>query len=329
MALTAKQKGILRFFSIACVLVVCALVVIWPRRETHYNIGYNLDAKQPLGGHKNFTEWWYFDGQFNDHTSFILTFFLSSEGDWVELTLYNESSKETRVFHSKVAPGQSRWSDTVFSLNMAESWAAETNGVYNVFFKNKDCVLRFALTPIIKSFGKKAFFPLERYDFWPWVVAVPRGEIQGVLELDGKRIEISGQGYHDHNFFPQLNYYPFSPRGWYWGRLYTKNFTVIMTTINLKKGRRSSVYLFKNAERVKTLDRPDLFSKDIYQRINRKDMPAALRCDFGSGSILVENTNLSRVTKWYTRFVNKVHIKIVDRGNEVSETGSGLSEVVV
>jgi hypothetical protein len=328
MALTAKPKWALRIFLGVFVLVLCALAIIWPRLETHYNISYDLDAKQPLSGHKDFIEWWYFDGQINDHNSFILTYYLSSRGNWVELTLYNGSTNETRVFHSDVDPKQTRWSDKAFSLNMAGNWAVEKNGVYSVFFKHEDCALWFDLTPSIKGFGKKTHFPLERYAFWPWIVAVPRGKIQGVLEMDGKKIEIRGEGYHDQTFLPRLNYYPFSIPNWYWGRFYTEHYTVIMDSINLKTNRSSSFYLFKNSEHVKTLYRPDLFSKDTYQRINRKNMPEELRCDFGSGSIIVKNNNISRVTEWYTRFVNKARIEVVDQGKEVREEGTGLSDVV-
>ena len=49
-----------------------------------------------------------------------------------------------------------------------------------------------------------------------WLV-IPRFKVKGVIFLDGKRISVSGEGYHDHNNYPV--YAPLVTRGYYFGTI--------------------------------------------------------------------------------------------------------------
>ena len=49
-----------------------------------------------------------------------------------------------------------------------------------------------------------------------WLV-IPRFKVKGVIFLDGKRISVSGEGYHDHNNYPV--YAPLVNRGYYFGKI--------------------------------------------------------------------------------------------------------------
>ena len=49
-----------------------------------------------------------------------------------------------------------------------------------------------------------------------WLV-IPRFKVKGVIFLDGKRISVSGEGYHDHNNYPV--YAPLVNRGYYFGTI--------------------------------------------------------------------------------------------------------------
>ena len=49
-----------------------------------------------------------------------------------------------------------------------------------------------------------------------WLV-IPRFKVKGVIFLDGERISVSGEGYHDHNNYPV--YAPLVNRGYYFGKI--------------------------------------------------------------------------------------------------------------
>ncbi|MCA1224029.1 lipocalin-like domain-containing protein [Streptomyces sp. 8L] len=56
--------------------------------------------------------------------------------------------------------------------------------------------------------------------------SVPRCRVTGTVTVGGRTWEVTGQGYHDHQWF---NISPFAAwHHWLWGRLYTENFTVVI-----------------------------------------------------------------------------------------------------
>lgn len=65
-----------------------------------------------------------------------------------------------------------------------------------------------------------------------WAVLLPRAEVKGTITINNNSINVSGIGYHDHNWditlFTGINF------GWYWGKVNSDNFTAtwskIMTT---------------------------------------------------------------------------------------------------
>mgnify|MGYP000872135517 CR=1 FL=1 len=55
-------------------------------------------------------------------------------------------------------------------------------------------------------------------------LCVPKCEVSGTLTYDGKKVEVKGQGYHDHQW---MNISPFAAfHHWLWGRMYTEKYVV-------------------------------------------------------------------------------------------------------
>lgn len=50
-----------------------------------------------------------------------------------------------------------------------------------------------------------------------WWLAIPRLNVTGTISLNGKEITVSGEGYHDHNWFH--TYTPLIQKGWHFGRI--------------------------------------------------------------------------------------------------------------
>ena len=61
--------------------------------------------------------------------------------------------------------------------------------------------------------------------FFAWVVPVPRARVVGTIKIGGKVIPVKGTGYHDHNWGNADMKKIISH--WYWGRLYTREFTLL------------------------------------------------------------------------------------------------------
>lgn len=63
-------------------------------------------------------------------------------------------------------------------------------------------------------------------DFYYTDFSIPRHRVTGTVTAGGKTWEVSGQGYHDHQWFsinPLMAWHH-----WLWGRFYTENFTVVI-----------------------------------------------------------------------------------------------------
>ncbi|MFO7677683.1 MAG: hypothetical protein R6V50_04805 [Thermoplasmatota archaeon] len=66
-----------------------------------------------------------------------------------------------------------------------------------------------------------------------WGVVLPRAKVNGTLTIYDVEIEVTGTGYHDHNWeitaIAGLNY------GWYWGKINTVNYTITWADIKMTR----------------------------------------------------------------------------------------------
>lgn len=327
-----KNNKIIWAIFFAC-LVTFFLIIFYlmPKSEIIYNTGYENDAPQHLqyvNKYNKFVEWWYFDGHINANLSFILTFWISSNGDWAELTIYDNIKEKKEVYHEDFIKNKVLFSEKKCEIKMGNSSVLEKNGVYSIIFNNRDCKFQFELTPLIGGFENQLSIPLENFSFKPWVVAVPRGKINGTLEYKGNKIKFDGIGYHDHNYFPQLKFFPFKMKDWYWGRFFTKNYTIIMAVIGLSDIKHSSFFIFKNGDLIQATANRNIFSNKDYKRMCHGQMPSIVDVKFSGGCLSILNQKISRKTQYYTRYVNKFKIQIFNGKNEPIEEGVGLSELV-
>jgi predicted secreted hydrolase len=75
------------------------------------------------------------------------------------------------------------------------------------------------------------YFGADKTKQFSWLVAVPRATVNGTLTINGTSFNMSGTGYHDHNWgniqlFTEI-------KEWYWGRVYSRNLTLIYADILL------------------------------------------------------------------------------------------------
>jgi predicted secreted hydrolase len=59
-----------------------------------------------------------------------------------------------------------------------------------------------------------------------WAVILPKANVYGTLTIDGKSINVTGRGYHDHNWNYTMRT-KVTEWGWYWGRLTGETYTLL------------------------------------------------------------------------------------------------------
>ena len=195
------------------------------------------DAQHPYGG-RFYWEWWYFDAQFDDGHRCVL------ELQWPNLT--NILARECTMLFNVYTPEGSQYNNIV--PFPAEMWRAsrETCDVaigdntirgyypeYRVRFRHEDlaCDLVFEnlLPGWTRGTGEIMFGMPEKEQVFGWVVAQPRARVHGTLTVDGVEREVSGLGYHDHNWGNGMVTRYLSH--WVWGRLTTDRLTMIFADV--------------------------------------------------------------------------------------------------
>lgn len=181
-------------------------------------------------------EWWYFDAVFDNSYSVHVGFKTFSRKNFglvsPMIEIYREGNLEAKasgfypfnVFQtSKKIPVLKLFGKPIVRFdherfNERKEWA------YNVSMKVKDCEVDLYFVGISK--GWKIETKAES-----WTVALPKALVTGEIKFKGECMSVEGVGYHDHNWnytlLTVMNY----GRGWYWGRINTKKFTIVWANI--------------------------------------------------------------------------------------------------
>jgi predicted secreted hydrolase len=67
-----------------------------------------------------------------------------------------------------------------------------------------------------------------------WAVIIPRAEVNGKIKVNDEEIDVKGIGYHDHNWDVRYSATQ-NNHGWFWGKIYSNNFTITWATIYKNK----------------------------------------------------------------------------------------------
>ena len=182
--------------------------------------------------------WWYFDGLLDDGTVVVVWF-----GDnW----LYG-SAKESREYRL-TPPGK----PTRRVMRTFDDPGAFASDQANVrigphSFKGDRKPTPFTSTPpkpvavraAIDSAPEGRLLPPRNWlyqrpgdRFFAWLVAVPEGAVTGTLTADGVSRQVSGSGYHDHNWVSVSPADLFD--NWWWGRGRSGDQTIIASDIHGK-----------------------------------------------------------------------------------------------
>jgi len=225
-------------------------------------------------------EWWYFDATFTNNYSLhvgIRTFSKKNKG---KVSLFLEFYKDGKLIEkstkkfpfnnlktSQDYPYVKILDNNILNFNK-KNYKEKGEWIYNIRLeleKNK-VNLKFIGTTNGFKFETKAE---------SWTVALPKARISGDITVNGKNMNVEGIGYHDHNW----NYSLLTPftygKGWYWGKIMSKNLSVSWAEVIKSKKTREILAVFNkdkngffesNVENI-------IFDVERFEKINNRKIP--------------------------------------------------------
>jgi hypothetical protein len=182
-------------------------------------------------------EWWYFDGLLDDGTVVVVWFgdnwFYGSHNRAVTIELTPPSKPTRRVMRTFEEPGS-------FSSDSADIKIGphQFKGDLDTYFIHVDpaetggigCDL--TLRRRVASYRPATGYIEAGKQFFAWLVPVPEGAVTGTLTADGVTRQVTGSGYHDHNWGNVSPAKLFD--NWWWGRGRSGEHTIIASEIHGK-----------------------------------------------------------------------------------------------
>ncbi len=193
---------------------------------------------------KGMYEWWYFDAHLEGGYTVVAFFHASNPNPGtagktgVELTLLRPDGRKTHKFikypKSAFAASREEPSVQIGENYMKVDYSQGELPIYEIFIDEDE--LCFHLTYESEVKGWKPGDGLSQFGdmgYFAWVLPFPRAKVSGTIRDGETTIEVSGIGYHDHNWldfqFQRIIEY------WMWGRIYSENFTISYAFIQCNK----------------------------------------------------------------------------------------------
>jgi hypothetical protein len=188
----------------------------------------------PAPGHN---EVWYFDGTMDDGTKIVVGFRPvnpASSGDGTDSPNLNVNvtTPDGQEFVSmiQVPAVESHIGTDKCDVHFGPHYATGDLKSYDVHVEPVQGVgvdLHYdALVETYRAGGTSHIALGDNDEFYYTDQSIPRCRITGTVTAGGKTWQVSGQGYHDHQWF---NINPFLAwHHWLWGRFYTESYTAVV-----------------------------------------------------------------------------------------------------
>jgi len=118
-----------------------------------------------------------------------------------------------------------------------------------------------------------------------WWLVNPRLDVTGWIKIHDKKIPVTGEGYHDHNWF--YLYTPFLQKGWHFGNIAGDNLGITWATVLKDTGLNEVIGVINQKQKHPiNVDSKDItLSINKYMWCNRKKIPKEY-------SIVIQNDNI-------------------------------------
>ena len=317
---------------------------------------------------KNQFEWWYFDAELDDGSLVVAYFykvhFLKDQyfigfnytspekEDFFRLKYFKKNEVSFQSDSCSVSMNQNSFSGNLESYNIT----IDPNDFDGFGFDLK-------LQSLVSPYRPQDGVIRAGSDYFAWLAAVPNGNVNGTIIVDGKEKKIKGSGYHDHNWgnTPLQKLF----KSWTWFRGKAGPYTVILAELNATKSRggfdipilfvadENKVLVDKFGNRELLTMKNDLI-KDYYPSKNEPQFSNFLMSSNNnvtvniSGNEIIDNIEIfkrlslpaplniikpavnlafksSGIDPFYTRFASTFTLKI-DENTEIE--GTGVMEIM-
>jgi len=209
------------------------------------------DGMRTSGGPGGY-EWWYFDCHLDDGTAMVVTFNTKqSLATWtglrpsvsVELDRPGEPARRWAI---EARPDEFQASTAHCDVRIGRCTFAGDLEDYTIHVENDEIAIDVTLHGDVPAWRPETghfYFGEHRPKLFAWLPAVPQGTVHARIRVDGTTRELTGVGYHDHNWGDASMMRLMSR--WYWGRAQAGPYSVIASWLfGAKRYRHAEVPIF-------------------------------------------------------------------------------------
>jgi len=310
-------------------------------------------------------EWWYFDAHL-DSGHILVVFFHASNPNpglagktGIEIVLLRPDGKRVQKFipypKSDFSSVREKPEVTIGRNTIRVTTQVGQLPIYEVDVQEGELGCRLRYKAVINGWkpgsGLSNFGDLGTFG---WVIPFARADVEGTITDGVKTLQVTGIGYHDHNWLD----FPFQSiiNYWMWGRIYSENFTVAYAYIQCnQKVDNHTVKVLMLAEGQEVIlstgefnfNQGDFaYNKKAGHRFPQKisiHAPDMLKVSLRMNKILeaqdmLENFNLFlqmiakhilRINPGYFRLVSDFELDVKRDGISTRESGTTLHEIVL
>lgn len=187
-------------------------------------------------------EWWYFDAEFDDGSTAVVVYstkpMTKPHGPLkpaVQIIMKTPAGKRDLISR-EYEPAELSGSTEGCDVRIGPCWAKGDLQRYEIHAEAEGAGADLVFTRGAPSWRPGAGFSYmnpKKTTYFAWVAPIPYGTVEGSLTYEGKTWQVTGTGYHDHNWgnaSPGL-----AIDHWYWGRAHVGDFSIIFTQISTVK----------------------------------------------------------------------------------------------
>ena len=189
---------------------------------------------------KNQFEWWYFDAELDDGSLVVAYFYKVHFLKDQYFIGFNYTSPEKEDFFrlKYFKKNEVSFQSDSCSVSMNQNSFSGNLESYNITIDPNDFDgfgFDLNLQSLVSPYRPQDGVIRAGSDYFAWLAAVPNGNVNGTIIVDGEEKKIKGSGYHDHNWgnTPLQKLF----KSWTWFRGKAGPYTVILAELNATKSR--------------------------------------------------------------------------------------------
>lgn len=309
-------------------------------------------------------EWWYFDISFTDGSTAVIVFstksILNPSGKPDPQVSIVVTTKNGKKISDSDNPGFANFysSKTKCDVRIGQSSVEGDLSAYVLHYNHNKIKadLKFiSKAPAWRPGDGKMYFDSEHKKYFAWLPALPYGRITGSLTYNGITKNVTGSGYHDHNWGNVRLDNVITQ--WYWGRAHIGEYTTIfseMLTSSKYGNIKVPVFYLAKGDKVLSGDsfKMEITNSQWVRHPGRREYPEKIKIETsqGNGKIVLKLSkpeiiearslidNFPPIVQffirlfsnpYYFRFNTDMSISGSINGQNISEKGSAIFEMML